>query len=272
MINNIRRTINQLSDTALQRKLWLNENNDTGLISSYSEAFSTLFDDNNFDHFVDVEAAKRGFSQGLIEDFVRLREQLKTYQEKADDAEIIKDPEWAKVTTEAKIVTEKWKSDKVSLFLKSEPEILATLIPELISGAKKLLSVNKRPEYYNDLFGDTSLMLTGLLELLLKTRFADWDKNKWFDDSMLSKASFENSILTLAGVIIWGRENTSQRWVDSFSFEIYLHVDKGTYEKYTFVFSDSGGREMTYEEFLEDRSYWDNREKDWEYKINSRAK
>jgi len=35
----------ELSDINLQRKLWLNENNDTGLISSYVEVMCSLFDD-----------------------------------------------------------------------------------------------------------------------------------------------------------------------------------------------------------------------------------
>ena len=41
-IKNIYRCIKELSDLNLQKKLWLNENNDTGLISSYSELLSSL--------------------------------------------------------------------------------------------------------------------------------------------------------------------------------------------------------------------------------------
>lgn len=269
MINNIRRTISQLSDTALQRKLWLNENNDTGLISSYDEAFSTLFDDNNFDEFVDMEAVKRGISDDLISEFAKLKQQLQTYQQKTNDAEIIKDPEWLKIVNQAKIVTEKWKSDNVLSYLKSEQQILKMLIPELISGVNKLSSINKNPGNYNDLFGNTSLMLTGLLELMLKTKFADWDRSKWFDDSFLSEARFENSVLTLEGVMIWGRENTSQRWVDPFLFEIDLQVNENSYKKYVFLFGHLDDKEIIYEQFNKDRSYWNNREKDWKYIITS---
>ena len=49
-IKNIYRCIKELSDLNLQKKLWLNENNDTGLISSYSELLSSLYDDFDFDN------------------------------------------------------------------------------------------------------------------------------------------------------------------------------------------------------------------------------
>lgn len=112
MINNIRRKIKELSDTTLQRKLWLNEGNNTGLISSYAEAMCTLFDDNNFDEFIDLEACKRGISPDLIAELNKLRVLLNDYQEKPSDAEIIADPEWAKVVSQAKVVTEKWTQNK----------------------------------------------------------------------------------------------------------------------------------------------------------------
>jgi hypothetical protein len=46
----------ELSDLDLQRKLWLNENNDTGLISSYDELMCSLFDDSKCDsEFTEID-------------------------------------------------------------------------------------------------------------------------------------------------------------------------------------------------------------------------
>jgi hypothetical protein len=51
-VKNVYDKILELSGLDLQRKLWLNENNDIGLISSYDEAMCSLFDDNNLDEFI----------------------------------------------------------------------------------------------------------------------------------------------------------------------------------------------------------------------------
>ena len=64
----IYKKIIELSDLGLQRKLWLNEKNDTGLISSYSELMSSLFDDFNFDDFLSqLEQVKK---MGNIKDLM----------------------------------------------------------------------------------------------------------------------------------------------------------------------------------------------------------
>jgi hypothetical protein len=98
----------ELSDIGLQRKLWLNEKNDTGLISSYSELMSSLFDDFNFDDFVENGATKIGLPNSLIIELSKLRELLNEYDEKDSDAEIINDPEWKKIVEQAKIVIKEW--------------------------------------------------------------------------------------------------------------------------------------------------------------------
>lgn len=98
----------ELSDLGLQRKLWLNEENNTGLISSYSELMSSLFDDFNFDDFVENGAAKIGLPNSVIVELRKLRELLNGYDEKDSDDEIINDPEWKKVVEQAKIVIKEW--------------------------------------------------------------------------------------------------------------------------------------------------------------------
>ena len=108
IIENIYRMVVQLANLSLQRKLWLNENNDTGLISSFYELMSSLFDDFGFDDFIDNGAAKIGFSSSLIIELNKLRELLNSYGEKESDEEIINDPEWKKIVEQAKIVIKEW--------------------------------------------------------------------------------------------------------------------------------------------------------------------
>lgn len=108
IIEHIYRMIVELADLSLQRKLWLNENNDTGLISSYAELMSSLFDDFGFDDFVEKGATKLGLSNSLILELSKLRELLNNYEEKESDAEIISDPEWKKIVEQAEMVIQEW--------------------------------------------------------------------------------------------------------------------------------------------------------------------
>lgn len=108
IIENIYRLIIQLANLSLQRKLWLNENNDTGLISSFFELMSSLFDDFSFDAFVDNGAEKIGFPNSLIIELKKLRELLNIYVEKKSDEEIINDPGWKKIVKQANIVIIEW--------------------------------------------------------------------------------------------------------------------------------------------------------------------
>lgn len=108
IIENIYRMVVQLANISLQRKLWLNEYNDTGLISSFNELMSSLFDDFGFDDFIDNRAAKIGLSNSLIIELNKLRELLNNYVEKESDEEIINDPEWKKNIEQAKIVIKEW--------------------------------------------------------------------------------------------------------------------------------------------------------------------
>jgi len=108
IIEHIYRMIVELADLNLQRKLWLNENNDTELISSYAELMSSLFDDFGFDDFVDSGAKKIGLPNSLILEMSKLRELLNSYIEKESDEEIVNDLEWKKIIEQAKIIIQEW--------------------------------------------------------------------------------------------------------------------------------------------------------------------
>lgn len=108
IVKNIYDDIVELSDLSLQKKLWLNENNDTGLISSYTEVMCRLFDDNDFDDFVRRTARKIGLPVALIFELNILSTLLNDYNEKKSDAKIIMDPKWNQIVEQAQKVIKKW--------------------------------------------------------------------------------------------------------------------------------------------------------------------
>ncbi len=108
IIDNIYEKTVELANLKTQRKLWLNENNDTESISSYSELMCSLFDDFSFDDFVDNIAFEINLSNSAIYELKHLRDLLNDYNEKESDEEIINDSEWGKVVKQANIVLQKW--------------------------------------------------------------------------------------------------------------------------------------------------------------------
>jgi len=100
----------EISDIKMQKKLWLNEDNDTGLISSYVELMNRLFDDNNFDYFIENEALVLGLESKLIVALETLRDALDDYVEKETDQGIITDPKWIEISKQAKSIIEMWPS------------------------------------------------------------------------------------------------------------------------------------------------------------------
>ncbi|MBC7425381.1 MAG: hypothetical protein H7321_02500 [Bacteroidia bacterium] len=107
-IDNIYNKIAELADLNLQRKLWLNEENNTGFISSYVELICSLFDDFNFADFIDITAPKIDLSNTFFSELNKLRDLLNKYHEKESDLEIINDPEWRKIVEQANIVLKMW--------------------------------------------------------------------------------------------------------------------------------------------------------------------
>lgn len=107
-IQYIKERIYEISDINMQKKLWLNQDNDTGLISSYAELMSSLFDDLDFDFFIDFFIVDNGFELSLIDKFNKLRDLLNNYNEKLYDKEIVEDPEWIQISFLAKDILNEW--------------------------------------------------------------------------------------------------------------------------------------------------------------------
>ena len=105
-IENTYRDILELSDLDKQKKSWLG--NDPNYVSSYVEIMCKLFDDDNFDIFIE-EYEKLGLSYKLVKELEKLRELLNQYEEgKKTDNEIIEDPLWGLVVNQAKNVLNNW--------------------------------------------------------------------------------------------------------------------------------------------------------------------
>lgn len=109
---NIYEDLLELSDLNLQKKLWLRDGNDTGLISSYMELMNRLFDDDNFDLFIDKGARELGVEQTLILKLDQLRSLLNLYEEGTKtDSDILTDPQWSLISNHASLVVKIWNEE-----------------------------------------------------------------------------------------------------------------------------------------------------------------
>ncbi|MEM6737678.1 MAG: hypothetical protein AAF620_16565, partial [Bacteroidota bacterium] len=149
-------------------------------------------------------------------------------------------------------------------------EIQLMLVDELWNCLNSIKSMKSKLDYYNEMLGDTSFLLAGLLGMLLKLR-GDWDLKKWLDDSLIIGVKLNKSKLSIWGVMIWGMENTTEQWTDPFYFEIELGNEQPDFNEYTFMISDLDNPEIPYEEFRMNRNYWGQTERNWKYVINQKV-
>lgn len=120
---------------------------------------------------------------------------------------------------------------------------------------------------YNDLLGKVSYLLAGLLYSLLKKD--DWGANKWMDDSLLLKVNLEESKLFIYGIMIWGKEETTEQWTDPFCFLGIFDKSMKSFEEYSFLFSDTDTPEISYSEFRLNRHYWSQIDRKWKYRFRN---
>ena len=153
--------------------------------------------------------------------------------------------------------------------MKNINEIILMLVSELTSHLDKIKSIKEPLVYFNEILGDTSFLLAGLLESLLKKRFNEWDNRRWIDDSLVTKTIMVNNKLKIEGVMIWGMKNTTDQWTEPFIFEIELLNEEVNYREFVFLFGDLDKAEITYEEFRDNRSYWTVNNRNWRYIIKS---
>lgn len=165
--------------------------------------------------------------------------------------------------------------------MKSRDEILEMLVSEVYSHIDNINN-DLILDYYNNVLGDTSFLLAGLLELLLEENFDNWNSTRWLDDSLLTKIKLDNHKLSIWGVMIWGIEDSTEQWTEPFYFELILNQELRSFVRCTFLFGDLSHPEITYETFNDNRGYWDKKyylndqwdmsERSWKYIINLNPK
>lgn len=117
--NEIYLRIKELSDITIQKKLWLNQDNNTGEISSYAELMCTLYDDLDFHSFAkkgliavkNVEITDGKMSKALLKELQVLDNMLQTYNSPGDDGSVLVDSAWQKITHHASVVVNLWDKD-----------------------------------------------------------------------------------------------------------------------------------------------------------------
>lgn len=105
--------IEELSSVDLQEKKWLNQNNDTGYISSYAELMCTLYDDCFLELVLKKAKEKYGHSNNALNGLYKLSSLLNDYEEPytngcIDDELIIKDSNWQVIVKQAQRVLANW--------------------------------------------------------------------------------------------------------------------------------------------------------------------
>lgn len=151
--------------------------------------------------------------------------------------------------------------------MKSHNQIEKMLAEELLNCLSEPIQIIRKNGYYNESLGDTSFLLSGLLGCLLE-QYPEWEKEKWLDDSLITNIKSEDQNIILNGVIIWGRDNTTEEWTDPFCFSGDLDKTTQTFRRYTFLFGDLGKDEISYSEYKHNRDYWNGKEYNWRYIIN----
>lgn len=153
--------------------------------------------------------------------------------------------------------------------MKSAGEIFELLIQELSTYQKKSESSTVTLDYLNEVLGDTSFLLAGLLESIIRNNEVEWGKDKWIDDSLLIKANFTKENLIVEGFMIWGDMKSTNQWVDPFTFQIGKFSNGSFSNEFTFFFCDLDKPEISYEKYKNERNYWSTVKRKWKYILTS---
>lgn len=101
-LNGIQNAIREIANHEFQERVWVRGEGPE--VSSFTEAICRLFDDYNFDDFLDEHWHNFGFSSQLYPMLDELRNRLNEYEEKETDAEIVRDERWDEIREFAKVV------------------------------------------------------------------------------------------------------------------------------------------------------------------------
>jgi hypothetical protein len=104
---NIYDSLKNLSDIELQKLTWLGKH--PKYISSFTEIISVLYDDFDFERYIQYYESKYGMDD-LYKSFCELNNSINSYQELESDELILKDPNWIKITKKAKEIVQSIKA------------------------------------------------------------------------------------------------------------------------------------------------------------------
>ncbi|TGK32360.1 hypothetical protein EHQ12_19245 [Leptospira gomenensis] len=109
-VKNIYNDLLELSNKDRQKSLWLGKEADH--ISSYIELMCRLFDDNDFDSFID-EFHETRKNTDLSLKLQNLREMLNSYNgDDKSDTDILMDPNWDSIVARASEIIHDWNIDE----------------------------------------------------------------------------------------------------------------------------------------------------------------
>ncbi len=150
--------------------------------------------------------------------------------------------------------------------MRSIHEINQMLLEELLSNINNINNL-KNSIYYNEILGDTSFLLAGLLNSILKKE-SSVDENVWIDDSLIKAIKLIDHKIFIDGVMIWGKSGTTEQWVEPFKFIMNLDKSLKNFTNYKFFFKDLNLNEISYEDFRENRDYYSHEITNWKYEFN----
>lgn len=112
-LSRILRSIEIVSDIDFQIKIWVKGEEQDKYFSSYAEHMCAFFDDSDFEGFLGEYWPQFGLSEDLHKKLIYLRDCLEAYNkdEALTDDEIVKDPEWIKITKVAKNTLEAFRQE-----------------------------------------------------------------------------------------------------------------------------------------------------------------
>jgi hypothetical protein len=115
----------EISNIEFQKKLWFSHYKN--YFSTYADLICDLFDDNQFDIFIQQYASLLHYTLDFIRKLSYLRDSLKNFnkEDNKSDIEIINNPQWIKISKLAKEIIDEW-----------------TLLPDL-NGVEEFVSLTR---------------------------------------------------------------------------------------------------------------------------------
>jgi hypothetical protein len=100
----------EISDIKFQKKVWLDESKEPIFFSSYAEVMCRLFNDNQYEYFIEKYTTILGYPLSFQKKLYDLKDELANYnkEDNKSDLEIINDTKWHEISKLAKSITNEW--------------------------------------------------------------------------------------------------------------------------------------------------------------------